>query len=94
MKQEEFDEVVKNNPEYKYSKRYSMYIDETATIVYALSLRGKHGTWRQCKVKVDEYTGYRYINHGGKVSLLRVLQDAWGKDHKLIPLIVPPYKKR
>lgn len=90
MKEEEFEELVKNNPKYRHSEKYNMYVNEDATMLYALN-RSK---WMYYQIHVDEYTGFRYINQRHKkISLLRVLQDAWGTDHKLTPLCVPPYKR-
>lgn len=90
MKENEFEELIKNNPEYKHSEKYNMYVNEDATLLYALNRR----TWMSYQIHVDEYTGFRYINqHHKKISLLRVLQDAWGTDHKLRPLSDPPYRR-
>lgn len=92
MKENEFEELVKNNPEYKRSEKYNMYIDKDATMLYAVNNAGGGSKWMNYQIHVDEYTGFRYVNYKHKkISLLRVLQDAWGNEYKLKPLCEPPY---
>lgn len=94
MKENEFEELVKTNPEYKHSEKYNMYIDKDATMLYAVNNAGGGSKWMNYQIHVDEYTGFRYVNYKHKkISLLRVLQDAWGNEYKLKPLCVPPYKR-
>ena len=90
---DEILEQVKKDPGFKFSNLYGMYINKDATLVYCLDLRGGYASsWRLARVKVDEYTGYRYINyHRRRLSAKRVLQDAWGYDYELNPLSSPPY---
>lgn len=89
---DEILELIKKAPDFKFSNLYGMYINKDATWIYCLDLRGGYtGSWRLAQVKVDEYTGYRYINyHKRRLSAKRVLQDAWGHDHELNSLSSPP----
>lgn len=85
-------ERIKKDSNFKFSNTYGMYINKDATLVYCLDLRGGYASsWRVTKVKVDEYTGYRYINyHRRRLSVKRILQDAWGFTYELPPLSSPP----
>lgn len=93
MTDEEFNTIVKTNSEYRYSEVYCMYINSDATVIWAPDTRGKYGgfKWKIAHVRVDERTGYRYIyRHKKRLSILRILQTAWGPEYSLPKLSQPP----
>ena len=92
----DFVTCVMENPEFKYSPGYCVYINEKATLVAAHDRRGGGTNWHFAKIQVDEYTGFRFVYLNKKrISLKKILKNAWGQEYELPPLSSPPiYRDR